>query len=195
MTTPNSKPIRKFINLSNVSKHLYCSICSDIFTEPVRLPCGHTFCQECITLWAKKHLECPICRVAFKEKQFQRDLVGYNMVNELEVYCNNKGCPWKSRLENLEEHLKNCNFDPAKIPDFMKSVLYKNAAESNKKKNELGLIEEENESNEHVDFNTKVGLKARLYNKNKKLMERVFSKQKETIKKQPRDSILDLLIS
>ena len=27
-----------------------------------------------------------------------------------------------------------------------------------------GFIEEENDSNEHVDFNTKVGLKARLYN-------------------------------
>ena len=100
MTTPDSKPTRKFINLSNVSKHLYCSICSDIFTEPVRLPCGHTYCKECIKLWAKKHLECPICRVAFKENQFQRDLVGYNMVNELEVYCNNK---FMGRGENPDD--------------------------------------------------------------------------------------------
>ena len=45
--------------------------------------------EENKKLWAKKHLECPICRVAFKENQFQRDLVEYNMVNELEVYCNN----------------------------------------------------------------------------------------------------------
>ena len=44
--TPNQE--RKFVSLDNVSKFLYCSICDDIFRNPIRLKsCGHTFCLDC----------------------------------------------------------------------------------------------------------------------------------------------------
>ena len=184
------KSKRKFINLSKVSKHLYCSICQNIFSEPTRITCGHTFCLDCITHWAKKHSDCPICRSFFSQKSMQRDLVGFNMVNELEVYCNNNGCPWKSSLQNLNEHLKHCYFDPNKIPDFIKNIVCKTAESNQKRNKELGVIEEEYTSNNNINFNTKVSLKARLYNKNKLLMERVLSKKKEIPK---RDTIFELL--
>ncbi|XP_028441617.1 E3 ubiquitin-protein ligase TRIM21-like [Perca flavescens] len=47
-----------------------CSICLDVFTDPVTIPCGHNFCKTCIT----KHwvtdvpYQCPSCREGFKRK-------------------------------------------------------------------------------------------------------------------------------
>lgn len=41
-----------------------CSICSDLFDEPVQWPnCEHTFCKACVTrLLTYGHRECPMCR-------------------------------------------------------------------------------------------------------------------------------------
>ncbi|XP_035255993.1 tripartite motif-containing protein 35-like [Anguilla anguilla] len=43
---------------------LCCSVCCDIFKEPVVLLCSHSFCRECLKqYWEKKSSrECPICR-------------------------------------------------------------------------------------------------------------------------------------
>ncbi|XP_073339182.1 E3 ubiquitin-protein ligase TRIM21-like [Pagrus major] len=44
-----------------------CSICQDVFTDPVSIPCGHNFCKNCIS----KHWdinapsECPNCKKLF----------------------------------------------------------------------------------------------------------------------------------
>ncbi|XP_029974761.1 E3 ubiquitin-protein ligase TRIM39-like [Salarias fasciatus] len=47
-----------------------CSICLDVFTDPVSTSCGHTFCQSCITLhWNTSNVfSCPVCKQVFKEK-------------------------------------------------------------------------------------------------------------------------------
>ncbi|XP_074487462.1 E3 ubiquitin-protein ligase TRIM21-like isoform X2 [Sebastes fasciatus] len=44
-----------------------CSICLDVFTDPVSTPCGHNFCKNCITEhWNISHrCQCPICKEAF----------------------------------------------------------------------------------------------------------------------------------
>ncbi|KAJ8261696.1 hypothetical protein GJAV_G00157280 [Gymnothorax javanicus] len=43
---------------------LCCSVCFDIFKEPVVLKCSHSFCRECLKqYWEEKSSrECPICR-------------------------------------------------------------------------------------------------------------------------------------
>lgn len=191
---------RRFINLSNVSKYLYCVICRDIFDDPVRLQCGHTFCKRCIVEWAKMKSGCPICRSYFDVNEMQRDLVGFNMVNELEVYCCNAGCPWKSSLQNLKEHLKQCYFDPKRIPECIRSIISKD--EKVKKKKDNTKVDndikssnedmEENVSINSVNFNTNVSLKARLYHKNRTLMEKVLSKKKKEVLS-PTQSLFDFL--
>ncbi|XP_027141879.1 E3 ubiquitin-protein ligase TRIM47-like isoform X1 [Larimichthys crocea] len=46
-----------------------CSICLDVFTEPVSIPCGHNFCKACITRhWeGKEQCQCPLCNEKFNK--------------------------------------------------------------------------------------------------------------------------------
>uniref|UniRef100_A0A3Q4C087 RING-type domain-containing protein n=1 Tax=Mola mola TaxID=94237 RepID=A0A3Q4C087_MOLML len=35
---------------SSLEKHFTCSICMEMFQNPVTTACGHTFCKECLSL-------------------------------------------------------------------------------------------------------------------------------------------------
>ncbi|XP_039663608.1 E3 ubiquitin-protein ligase TRIM39-like [Perca fluviatilis] len=47
-----------------------CSICLDVFTDPVTIPCGHNFCKKCITDHWNIDLpyQCPNCKKGFSTK-------------------------------------------------------------------------------------------------------------------------------
>ncbi|KAL0961590.1 hypothetical protein UPYG_G00354740 [Umbra pygmaea] len=47
-----------------------CSICLDVFTEPVSIQCGHNFCKACIrTYWDSNDLcQCPMCKEIFDKR-------------------------------------------------------------------------------------------------------------------------------
>uniref|UniRef100_A0A3B3IEE2 Si:dkey-46i9.6 n=1 Tax=Oryzias latipes TaxID=8090 RepID=A0A3B3IEE2_ORYLA len=55
-------------NLSEEQVH--CSICLDVFTNPVSIPCGHNFCQNCILgYWKTSPLyQCPMCKKSFYKR-------------------------------------------------------------------------------------------------------------------------------
>ncbi|XP_067355098.1 E3 ubiquitin-protein ligase TRIM21-like [Channa argus] len=44
-----------------------CSICLDVYTDPVSTPCGHNFCKNCITQhWdINDRCQCPMCNKVF----------------------------------------------------------------------------------------------------------------------------------
>ncbi|XP_070695087.1 nuclear factor 7, ovary-like [Pempheris klunzingeri] len=42
------------------SEDLTCAICLTFFTDPVNLPCGHSFCRECISHLLRS--QCPLCQ-------------------------------------------------------------------------------------------------------------------------------------
>ncbi|KAM4583322.1 nuclear factor 7, brain-like [Fundulus diaphanus] len=46
------------------AEDLACSVCLTIFTDPVTLPCGHSFCRQCITKLLNMQQHCPQCRTA-----------------------------------------------------------------------------------------------------------------------------------
>nr|XP_046250598.1 E3 ubiquitin-protein ligase TRIM39-like isoform X2 [Scatophagus argus] len=47
-----------------------CSICLDVFTDPVTTPCGHNFCKTCITQhWnTNVQCQCPSCKKLFNTR-------------------------------------------------------------------------------------------------------------------------------
>ncbi|XP_045892348.1 E3 ubiquitin-protein ligase TRIM21-like [Micropterus dolomieu] len=47
-----------------------CSICLDVFTDPVSTPCGHNFCKTCITEHWNINVpyQCPNCKEVFYSK-------------------------------------------------------------------------------------------------------------------------------
>ncbi|XP_029995919.1 bloodthirsty-related gene family, member 30 isoform X2 [Sphaeramia orbicularis] len=51
-------------------QELTCSICLDLFNDPVSTPCGHNFCQACIGgYWASTPVcSCPLCKRQFDER-------------------------------------------------------------------------------------------------------------------------------
>ncbi|XP_042244213.1 E3 ubiquitin-protein ligase TRIM21-like [Thunnus maccoyii] len=44
-----------------------CSICLDVFTDPVSTPCGHNFCKNCINKYWNINVpcKCPMCKKVF----------------------------------------------------------------------------------------------------------------------------------
>ncbi|XP_061590585.1 E3 ubiquitin-protein ligase TRIM21-like [Cololabis saira] len=69
-------------NLRSADQFL-CSICLDVFTDPVSTPCGHNYCKTCITHhWDDNVLyKCPMCQEMFhtrpqlKVNTFIREMV------------------------------------------------------------------------------------------------------------------------
>lgn len=55
---------------SSSEDQLLCSICLDVFKEPVTTPCGHNYCKSCITdYWnSSKPTRCPLCKKRFKQR-------------------------------------------------------------------------------------------------------------------------------
>ncbi|XP_077123015.1 E3 ubiquitin/ISG15 ligase TRIM25-like [Ranitomeya variabilis] len=71
---------------AGLRKELNCSICMDIYTDPVTLRCGHNFCRVCFedvldTEGGYGDYSCPECRVRFhKRPRLQKNITLCNVV-------------------------------------------------------------------------------------------------------------------
>ncbi|CAD8212275.1 unnamed protein product [Paramecium octaurelia] len=45
-----------------MSQQENCSICFEDYVDPIKLPCNHIFCRECIVVALEQRQSCPICR-------------------------------------------------------------------------------------------------------------------------------------
>lgn len=47
------------------NEELTCIVCYEIFNDPVSIPCGHTFCRDCIEETIRRSQKCPLCFCPF----------------------------------------------------------------------------------------------------------------------------------
>ena len=173
-----------FLEKEKLEKYLSCPICQEILEEPTRITCGHTFCNKCISQWEKKshNFQCPLCREYYDPDYSGKDLLAQNMINDANVSCIYKGCPWKDKLVNLNNHIQNCLFNPKKLPKFMKiSNWFK---DNNKEKENENEQDNKNKTDEEEDnplanlcsFNYTSSIKERVFSRNPNLVLKLFDK-------------------
>nr|XP_006005591.1 PREDICTED: probable E3 ubiquitin-protein ligase TRIM8 [Latimeria chalumnae] len=74
---------------AKLEEELNCSICLNIYENPILLKCGHNFCKHCIeNVWesqtAKGTYSCPECRAEYRERPpLQRNLKLCNVIERL----------------------------------------------------------------------------------------------------------------
>ncbi|XP_048034570.1 E3 ubiquitin-protein ligase TRIM39-like [Megalobrama amblycephala] len=53
-----------------LNEELQCSICLEVFTDPVTTSCGHTFCRTCLSkCWtSSRNCFCPFCKEKFSRR-------------------------------------------------------------------------------------------------------------------------------
>ncbi|KAM9299496.1 E3 ubiquitin/ISG15 ligase TRIM25-like [Gastrophryne carolinensis] len=108
-----------------VSEELNCSICLNVYSDPVMLSCGHTFCCACIgnvlemQQQASRLYSCPQCRTEFRERPaLQRNIALRNIAEHflsalpqhdtsgiLCTYCINASVPAIKTCVNCEASL------------------------------------------------------------------------------------------
>ncbi|XP_077074109.1 E3 ubiquitin-protein ligase TRIM39-like [Siphateles boraxobius] len=54
----------------SLNEELQCSICMEVFTDPVTTPCGHNFCRTClIKCWTNTQTcFCPLCKEKYRRR-------------------------------------------------------------------------------------------------------------------------------
>ncbi|XP_061579952.1 E3 ubiquitin-protein ligase TRIM39-like [Cololabis saira] len=91
-------------NLRSADQFL-CSICQDVFTDPVTTPCGHNFCKTCITHhWDDNVLyKCPICKEMFNTRpQLNINVFIREMVSEFRREAQQKSSSSSSEQQAAE---------------------------------------------------------------------------------------------
>jgi hypothetical protein len=104
-TTEESSPHQwhsKMMSISHcppdLKRELQCAICHDCLFQPVSLPCGHSFCQECWQWWFSQcsaASNCPTCRQAV-----ERGDVGFGINTALRACVQALlGSEWAERVQ------------------------------------------------------------------------------------------------
>ncbi|XP_076135375.1 E3 ubiquitin/ISG15 ligase TRIM25-like [Alosa pseudoharengus] len=75
-------------NISVDENHFQCPICLELLKDPVTIPCGHSYCMECISKeWDRnEEKDCPQCRQTFNPRPvLGRNLILAGMVAKLKA--------------------------------------------------------------------------------------------------------------
>lgn len=77
-----------WLEMDSQNSNLTCAICLERFQIPVTIPCGHTFCQICISMYwdtvikFDKH-QCPICMTKFDTRPILKRNVSMSGLTEV----------------------------------------------------------------------------------------------------------------
>lgn len=114
---------RTFVNPSAVSPHLSCPICQEVFVNPQRAPCGHTFCRSCILPWISTNPVCPVDRKPTPKDSLYHDFLIENIIGDYMVACPWRplGCDFVGPLHMLQSHKKACFMNPDSLPPALRA--------------------------------------------------------------------------
>ncbi|XP_063048461.1 tripartite motif-containing protein 16-like protein [Engraulis encrasicolus] len=113
-------------HLSVCEDEFSCPVCLDVLKNPVTIPCGHSFCMECITsCWDEEDLKgvysCPQCRQTFTPRPvlFKNTLLA-NMVEMFKKSGIESHCP---TLTYAEPGIVECDVCTGRKQKAIKSCL------------------------------------------------------------------------
>ncbi|CAB1434996.1 unnamed protein product [Pleuronectes platessa] len=78
---PHTDPSPGDSMASRLEEDLCCSVCHDVFRDPVILTCSHSFCRDCVKSWWKdKEVKvCPLCKSRSSKRKPPCNLVLKNL--------------------------------------------------------------------------------------------------------------------
>lgn len=109
---------------------LKCSICLELFTDPLITACGHTFCSRCVFEIQSASAQCAVCREPLEMDELSPNLLAKSLVGEQRVHCR-YGCTWTDevgwvvdgdgceeilQLGTRETHEVDCEYQPVLCP-------------------------------------------------------------------------------
>ncbi|CAF0936394.1 unnamed protein product [Rotaria sordida] len=102
---------QRFLNA--IDEELICSICGGVLQDPLQIPsCEHVFCRTCIEEWLSQTQTCPIDRTPIEINQLKLvPRIIKNLLNHLEIKCENEGCTTTVKLDVLANHLVDCEYN------------------------------------------------------------------------------------
>lgn len=133
-STPRSKTRIDYQTLdyaSSIDHNLLCPICRTPLLDPVKLPCDHTFCRDCLARTfhnqAAGSKSCPSCRGVARMEDIAPlpRLIGH-MLDDLTVKCVNwrEGCEERMRRGDLRHHVEYyCDYADLECPDEVCGLL------------------------------------------------------------------------
>ena len=87
---------------------LTCSICLEIFVEPMQCKQGHVFCKACIEKTLEEKEECPMDRSKLQVADLGRALVVETIMDRMRVHCphadGSKHCDWVGKVSERQAH-------------------------------------------------------------------------------------------
>jgi len=131
----------RLVNPATVSTTLRCSICTDVYIDPVfssGKPCQHVFCRSCIDEALRQRQQCPSCRAPLKKQRLQPHQAIRSLLDELSVNCE-AGCSWTGRQDAYPAHVAAC---PAKLLEAARRQLEQQAAKLRENDIEIARLNE-----------------------------------------------------
>lgn len=98
---------------------LSCEHCNEVMKNPQRLPCGHSFCNPCLPNLKKK---CGVCGRDFKKEHVSKDMLAFNLIEELTLKCDHGACLWSGQFVDYRIHLKKLHFKSPAKEDLIKAL-------------------------------------------------------------------------
>ncbi|XP_061681430.1 E3 ubiquitin-protein ligase LNX isoform X3 [Syngnathoides biaculeatus] len=98
----------EYLYKDEVDSDLMCHICLQPLIRPLDTPCGHTYCQECLTSFLLESDFCPVCRTPLMLQSCRKpSLLVHKLLDKLTVVCPFKDhCTQVLARGDMEDHIK-----------------------------------------------------------------------------------------